>query len=156
MRRISLVLSAALFASSFAACAAESRTDEPSASADISIDTKAELDTFLAAGKASPLDKLSPLARQRFVESLVFSDGGLGSYGYADLEAELTASEIHSVLAMFGVEGTTSMITGAKIKTSADEQIMLRPPPGADHDGYRCESRATCVTATFSICTSNC
>lgn len=68
------------------------------------VHSTADLDRYLkATAKApSPLDRLSPLARQRFLDSLEFRDGALVSYGRSDLIAELSADETRQVLGIFG------------------------------------------------------
>lgn len=70
------------------------------------VKSKADLDRYLKAttGSSSPLDRLSPLARKRFLDSLDFRDGALVSYNPTDLAAELTGDEIRQVLGIFGEE----------------------------------------------------
>jgi hypothetical protein len=123
-----------------------------------------DLNDYLETADRSPLDRLSPAARQRFLDSLVFGDGELGSYSYTDLEAELSVSEIHDILSLFGVERTASMITGARVITDRDREILSRQAPGGgrreitydDHVGYECLRRATCTEATGHICMTGC
>ncbi len=68
--------------------------------------SQAETNAWLAAqaGRPTPLDALPPLARRRFIDSLVFGSGGLGGFAYGDLEAELTPSQARAVLRLFGME----------------------------------------------------
>jgi hypothetical protein len=118
--------------------------------------------------KSSPLEMLSNQGRARFLNSLSFGSHGLSSYSYADLQAELTASQIYRVLSLFGVQRSTPLIKGALIVTPDDRAIMAVPDSltpqglghgsqlGMDHDDYRCLSRGTCESAYTYICTSNC
>ena len=64
------------------------------------------LDAYLAAhsGSLTPLDLLPPLARQRFLESLVFGRTGLAGFNAAELAYELSDKEIVEVLSLFGAE----------------------------------------------------
>ncbi|MFC6841050.1 hypothetical protein [Xanthomonas theicola] len=56
------------------------------------IKSRADLRGYLAAVPAdSPLRRLTPGARKRFIDSLVFSPSGLASYSYEDIASELTA-----------------------------------------------------------------
>lgn len=115
----------------------------------------------------SPLKQLSGQGRARFLNSLMFGDHGLASFSYADLRAELTASQIYRVLSLFGVQRSTSLIKGALVITPEDKAVMAVPDnvPGLksaspsllpDHESYRCLSRGTCESAYTYICTSNC
>jgi hypothetical protein len=118
--------------------------------------------------KNSPLRMLSIQGRARFLNSLSFGSHGLASYSYADLQAELTASQIYRVLGLFGVQRSTSLIKGVLIATPDDRAIMAVPDSltpqglghgsqlGMDHDDHRCLSRGTCESAYTYICTSNC
>lgn len=149
------VLSMMLMALAATGCALHADTAEhPERTA--LIQSIEDLNDHLQSTADSPLHRLSPAARQRFVDSLVFGENGLGGYQYADLEAELTASEIYDVLALFGAERTTSMITGARITNAADEAIMQMRRGDDDHKGYKCSGPGSCYTDTNSICTSNC
>jgi hypothetical protein len=147
---------ALMFAAAVTGCAADGSSSD---SSDVQITSAQELSSYLQRNTKSPLDRLSAPARERFLDSLVFSENGLGSYHYADLEAELSVSEVHAVLSLFGVEHTTSMLTGAKIETPADSQLAPpRPPPGGttDYKDFRCKSIGTCTSSLFDICTTNC
>ncbi len=62
----------------------------------------------------SPLSRLSPMGRRRFLEDVHFTEKGVGGYGYADLLAELTADEIREVLALFGLHASSSLLNDAR------------------------------------------
>lgn len=68
--------------------------------------THEALDAYLRihADKPTPLDALPPLARQRFLDSLVFGRGGLSGFDTSDLAAELTPEQIARVLALFDAQ----------------------------------------------------
>lgn len=125
----------------------------------------------------SPLRYLSKPALGRFISSLQFNENGLTTYRYADLEAELTPSQIYQVLALFGQQHNTPMLRGAKIRTELDTEIMRGPIPGiqaaiggdqcdiyspiqsptcGDKQNYRCIERGTCAENSMTICTKNC
>jgi hypothetical protein len=73
--------------------------------ADVPIRSRAELDTHLREhGASSPLMALSPGARERFLHSLRFGEGGLASASGIDLADELTQEQIVAVLGLFGPE----------------------------------------------------
>lgn len=128
------------------------------------IKTREDLDRYMEELRQnpdakSPLNLLSSAARDRFVNSLVFTERGLGGYYYGDLQSQLTASQIYRLLSLFGAQHTTSFVRGARIESRADQLIMqsdafLRAAP--DHENYECVSRATCGPRTNYICTSNC
>ena len=127
------------------------------------IQSSEDLDDYLEGVGPSPLDRLSPAARQRFLNSVVFGDEGLGSYRYADLEAELSVSEIHDILSLFGAERTTSMITGARVTSERDREILSRRSPGGnrsltpeDHMNCTCGPNYTCIWASNHICLGGC
>lgn len=128
------------------------------------IKTKEDLDRYVAELRQnpdakSPLNLLSPAALDRFLNSLVFTESGLGGYYYGDLQAQLSASQIYRVLSLFGAQHTTSLIRGARIESRADQLIMGQDESNllpADHDNYECVSRGTCGPRTNYICTSNC
>jgi hypothetical protein len=115
------------------------------------IQSAKELDAYLRTTPNSPLDRLSVAAKQRFIDSLVFTENGLASYTYIDLEA-LSPTEMFQILSLFGAEHTTSMIT----------QDQLAVPPGGGGGGgtysvgFRCGPNSTCIPLAFSICMSSC
>lgn len=114
-----------------------------------------DLDTYLRTTPNSPLDRLSPEAKQRFIASLVFTENGLGSYAYSDLET-LSAAEVYQILSLFGAERTTSMITDPDTSSGVDKSATPQSEPGGDYKDYWCSSRATCAPALNYICMSSC
>lgn len=71
--------------------------------ADDVIESRAELDAWLAQHPSrSPLDALTPGARERFLLSLSFGAAGVDGFDASDLMDELSDAQIHAVLALFG------------------------------------------------------
>lgn len=119
----------------------------------------------------SVLDELSPAAKERFVDSIIFRKNGLGGFNYSDLEAELTPTQIYKILSLFGAQHTVSNFIHARIVSVNDTLIMATPRSAlaektndgdikqkfrVDHKHYRCESRATCGASDMHICMSGC
>jgi hypothetical protein len=69
------------------------------------IRSKAQLDAYLRAhaGQPTPLDALTPGARERFLDGLVFGSRGLAGFDTQDL-AQLTREQGRQLLALFGAE----------------------------------------------------
>lgn len=127
------------------------------------IQSRQDLDDYLRqASSHSPLNRLSPDARKRFLDSLVFNQNGLVGYRYDDLSAELSATEAYQILSLFGAQRTASLVKGIRVTTPLDREIMslteygstLRAPD--DHVDYQCVSRANCYWASHYICMSGC
>ena len=137
------------------ACTVERGQDQEDVDpASAQIQSATDLDIYLRNTPHSPLDRLSTTAKQRFLESLVFTDNGLGSYRFSDLEAELSPTELYQILSLFGVERTTPLLTGSRILSDSDRVLMLRKEE--DHKGYKCAGPGWCSSDLNSICTSNC
>jgi hypothetical protein len=66
------------------------------------IATRDQLYAHLAAHPDSPINALSPGARERFLISLRFNEGGLASFDPSDVADELTDEQIHALLSSFG------------------------------------------------------
>jgi len=117
-----------------------------------------DLHRFLASAQSidSPLNALSESSRRRFLSSLRFNDKGLTSFAYADLETELTPTQIYRVLKLFGAEHDAAFFSRAHIETDDDVKIMDMPRTPIDYRDYECAKRATCTQSNFSICTGNC
>jgi hypothetical protein len=128
------------------------------------IKTKEDLDRYLEELRQnpearSPLNLLSPAAHDRFLNSLVFTEQGLGGYQYDDLQAQLTASQIYRLLTLFGAQHTTPLIKGARIENRADQIIMgneFAPEQPTDYKDMECVSHATCGPRLTYICLSTC
>lgn len=122
------------------------------------VKSAADLQKFLAKGTdRTPLAALSPGARQRFLQSLVFTEKGLASFKYDDLRTELTATQIYQVLSLFGAQRSTGTIPGLRVQSRADTLIAQPSGSETDYEGYRCEVKASCHENMHWICVgANC
>ena len=129
------------------------------------IRSQGDLQQYLAATATagSALSALSPSARDRFLSSVTFGAKGISGFRYADLQSELTVSQIYDVLSLFGVQKDVAIIPNVRVETAADKRVISAFPisPGdgggeTDYTNYKCVSRATCEVALNDICTSNC
>lgn len=80
------------------------------------IQSEAALRQYLAATpiEESPLSRLSPMGRRRFLDGVDFNERGITRFYTADLMAELTAEEIRAAMALFGLQATTAMLRDAR------------------------------------------
>jgi len=138
---------------------------------------KSNEDLNVIMSSSSKLDHLSDYGKSRFVKSMVFSDKGLASFSYAELEAELTPTQIYEIMSLFGLQRLVPMMSGARIETSADALIMAGDrynsfssknnskssyswdwpkSTNKDYNDKYCAERATCRDEQGAICTSNC
>ncbi|HJW07530.1 MAG TPA: hypothetical protein VJ527_13655 [Rhodanobacter sp.] len=71
------------------------------------ITSRAALDAYLrdTPPAQSPLNWLTPGARRRFLDSLVYREHGLGGMSLADLRYELTREQAYTLLRLFGAQG---------------------------------------------------
>src|SRR5678816_3882223 len=104
MRLIRNLMFACLFGSvALGACMTDSQPQEemPLGSNSQStsyIKSAADLEVYLQTAVNSPLDRLSPAAKQRFISSLTFTKYGLASYDHSDLNA-LSPTDAAQILA---------------------------------------------------------
>lgn len=112
MRTIHCLVAATVIALSIGSAAAEKPSDEPY----MPIQSPADLQRYLEATPIaeSPLSRLSPMGRRRFLEGIHFTPRGIGGYGTADLEYELTAEDIREVLALFGMRASSGLLSDAR------------------------------------------
>lgn len=84
---------------------AQVATSDATAAESLPIRSSAQLGTYLRAhaGQRTPLDALTPGARERFLDGLVFGRNGLGGFDTQDLP-QLTRAQGRALLALFGVE----------------------------------------------------
>lgn len=80
------------------------------------IQSEAVLQQYLAATptEESPLSRLSPMGRRRFLDGVDFNEQGITRFNTADLMAELTAEEIREVMALFDLQAPASMLRDAR------------------------------------------
>lgn len=134
------------------------------------IKSQQDLDSYQRTFSAerSPLAKMSVDAQERFINSLSFNEKGITGFSYADLEAQLTPTETHAVLSLFGVQHLTGKLRNNRVETATDRFLQpaqnsgvtakggIFTPELGDYTGYKCVDRATCMEASRYICTSNC
>ncbi|MFC4525096.1 hypothetical protein ISN76_02505 [Dyella halodurans] len=105
----------------------------------------------------SPIEKLSPGAKKRFLDGLVFNENGLVGYDYSDLAAELPASDVYRLMSLFGAQRTVPLISGLKVLGEQDALLIMYPDLGEDdHGDYRCIGGHNCVRTTGMICMTGC
>lgn len=164
-------LAALLVVSAFA-CAASAQNSNPNAfseaadfvaqkerdskigeSALAPIRSASDLNAYLSSRKTSPLSALSDRSRKIFVESLVFTEHGLASYRFRELESELTPRQAFELLSLFGVQKTVGYLRFEQASAEEREAVAkLAPIFFEDHKGYRCVPPATCQASMDNIC----
>ena len=113
----------------------------------------------------SPLNALSRGARERFLSSITFNEKGITGFHYADLQTELTASQMRDVLHLFGVEKTSRSFrtfgsrpppTGGRsvrwsIRSARSATARTIRGIGALHEARATRGRTRSVRATVSL-----
>lgn len=94
----------------------------------------------------SPIEKLSPGAKRRFIAGLVFNKNGLVGYDYSDLATELPASDVYRVMSLFGAQHTVLLIKGLRTERESDKFVTDTPVVGMedDHESYQCIGGHNC------------
>ncbi|MDP5210734.1 hypothetical protein [Microbulbifer sp. 2205BS26-8] len=90
------------------------------------IKNQVDLQTYLASApiENTPLVALSEVEREIFINSLVFTNKGLASFNYDALSYGPTATEVYSILALFGAQALTPFLPGIMIASELDRSIM--------------------------------
>jgi hypothetical protein len=73
--------------------------------------------------KSQALGQLHGDALAGFSASLSFNEKGLTGFSYAELR-ELTASEAHNLLSLFGFQHTARLVTDVRIETPLDVAVL--------------------------------
>lgn len=127
------------------------------------IQSQEELKNHLAdlQKNSSPLNLLSPSAREQFVNSVTFNDKGVTSYRYDVLELELTLSQAYRVLALLGAQHHIVHLKNARVETEMGKEIRSRLQKDdhtkcVDYPRYKCVAPATCASAPGYICMHSC
>lgn len=120
-----------------------------------------DLEKHLAENPNSPLLRLSDAGRTVFLDSLVFTEKGLASFNYKPLENELTPSQIHELLSLFGLARLTPRFENARIETSTDMKLLNATSDVSVQcptiEGAQCVPPASCRKMTDWWCvTCNC
>lgn len=117
------------------------------------IRSASDLKTYLQSGKGDAFQALSERSLKLFVESLVFTERGLASYRFRELESELTPRQAFELLSLFGVQKTVGYLRFPRASAAERDAIAkLAPIFFDDHKGYRCFPPATCVLTSDHIC----
>jgi hypothetical protein len=118
------------------------------------IRSRAQLDQHLTTNLTSPMDRIPEAARRTFLDSLVFTDWGLGSYSYEPLAANLSPTEIYQILSLFGVQSSIGAIPEL-VAQNPTERAMLRPlqyPDKRDAACYSGDQWTYCQVAKGAVC----
>lgn len=121
------------------------------------IHSQSDLKHYLSTTHDSVLHTLPAHARQEFIDSLVFTPRGLGSYSYVPLKS-LSVTEIHRILSLFGVQTSIESIPGLHAIDDA-EQLMLRPMNRSSKPNSQCymgDKKTYCRVTPGSICPVTC
>lgn len=121
------------------------------------IRSQGDLQRYLQTTPDSSLHRLPASARQMFIDSLVFTPRGLGSYSYLPLQT-LSVTEIHQILSLFGVQTSLEAIPGLRARTAA-EHLMLRPmsrPGRPNSQCYMGDKGTYCRVTQGSVCPTSC
>lgn len=101
----------------------------------------------------SPLLYLSEPGRAEFVNSIVWTELGVGSFSTLPLELELNVTQAYQILQLFGLESVLSNLKHLTINSSLEFSIMNNQTQNDCHiDRHRCQPPATCRTSNFDIC----
>ncbi len=96
--------------------------------ADDPITTREEFDAWLLEQReGSPLDALTPGARERFILSLSFGPGGISGFDASDLMDELSDEQIRAVLAPFGPRALEAAPPSHYLETRRVEKNVRDP-----------------------------
>jgi len=122
---------------------------------------------------SSPLMLIPEPDRSDFLNSIVFSKGGIGQYYYAPLTKWLTPVEAYQVLALFGQQSSITLLPDMVAETSLDREVLSLSATksngesnfglpcatlggcgqgGDDHMDFRCSGPGECIAATPYIC----
>ena len=93
-----------------AASFAASPPDAPDVIRVAPIRTAEQLQAFLQQTGRTPLDALSSESKKRFIASLRFSDKGLSTYRFDDIERELTRQEAYALTSLFDVQESVAKL----------------------------------------------
>jgi hypothetical protein len=88
------------------------------------IRSRADLRTHLQRDLNSPLHRLPPVQRERFIGSLVFTPEGLASYSFLPLEKGLSVSEVYRVLSLFGAQSSIAAIRNLHPASEAESAML--------------------------------
>jgi len=86
------------------------------------IHSKSQLDAYLAVTPDSPIHTMGESKMKSFLDSLVFSPAGLGSYSVVELEG-MASSDIYAILALFGLQSDASSIAHRSVASEADRYV---------------------------------
>jgi len=88
------------------------------------VHSRGDLDSYLADHPDSAIHALSDDGREAFLNRLVFTEKGLGSFNARVLEDELTPTQIHEVLSLFGLGALVSHFKDARVETENDARLL--------------------------------
>lgn len=119
------------------------------------IKSQSDLDKHLEVVEVvdSPLLYLSKSGRREFVNSIVWTELGVGSFSTLPLELELNVTQAYQILQLFGLESVVSNLKHLTINSSLELNIMENQTQSdCNIERHRCQRPATCRASNFDIC----
>ncbi|WP_444887726.1 hypothetical protein [Microbulbifer sp. JMSA008] len=90
------------------------------------IKNQLELEKYLeiTPTEKSPLNALSEIEREIFINSLTFTSRGIAGFDYSVLSYGPTATEVYNILALFGFQSNTPYLPNLTVASESDSSIM--------------------------------
>lgn len=88
------------------------------------VKSRADLELHLRTAPDSPFAKLPPAARKAFIDSLVFTKEGLGSYSWLPIAGALDLQDTYRLLALFGLQSDASHVSGVQPATEVERHMV--------------------------------
>jgi hypothetical protein len=126
------------------------------------IRSRGQLDKHLRTAPKSPLYKLGAARMKSFVASLVFTEKGLGSYSFVDLEG-MPVSDVRGILGLFGLQDDAGVgRSAASVAQEGGRVSRSRSKRSPPRWGQTCivspggRVRPHCISADGFRCSSVC
>ncbi len=103
---------------------------------------------------SSPLNALSPMMKQLFVNSIRYNEKGVTTIRYDVLES-LSPTQVYQILSLFGMQSLTPSLN-LRSASPLDKQIMSLHPNLMPLKGYYCEGKGTCRQNASEACSDAC
>jgi len=102
----------------------------------------------------SPLNALSPMMKQLFINGIRYNEKGVTTIRYDVLES-LSPTQAYQILSLFGMQSLTPALN-LRSASHLDKQIMTLHPNLMPLKDYYCEGQGTCRQGAHQACSDAC